>query len=83
MISTESSEQATWRVVSYKKIVEDKELQAIMTRMQQTGEMRANANKTREPLKGTPLKRQKKMEDSSDFSTPRLGVYDVTSPDIK
>ena len=83
LISTESSEQATWRVVSYKKIVEDKELQAIMTRMQQTGEMRANANKTREPLKGTPLKRQKKMEDSSDFSTPRLGVYDVTSPDIK
>ena len=81
LISTESPERAMWQVVSYKKISEATELEAIITRMEQTKTMRAHANKIPQTLKttGTPTKRQKKLEEMSDFSTPRLGVY---SPDV-
>ena len=83
LLSIDSSEQATWRVVSYTKIAEPKQLKALMMRMEQTEEMRAKANKTPETLKGTPSKRQRRVDELSDFSTPRLGCYDESSPDKK
>ena len=69
-----------WRVAGYKKITDHSEIKAWGQRAEQTYQMLAQKDTKRKLLlEGTPTKRQKKLDEMSDFSTPRMGCFDERS----